>query len=119
MNCTNLANKLNNEANLPLRHEDIGDLDMFHVARRNYDSDYDDSGDDNSIITDREGFEEDNYWECTSFDLVTPELNRKVTLKSAPNRLLNIQKIKKMIDSNLTICPICEKNERECDGDSK
>ena len=67
MNRTNLANELNDEANLSLRHEDLDDLDMRHVALRDYDSDYDDSGYDNSIITAREGFEEDNCWEYTSY----------------------------------------------------
>ena len=108
-NRTNLAKKLNGEASLPLRYEDLDELDMRQIVQHDYDSDYDDSEDEDLIITDCEAFKEENYWECTSYDVVNLEVNRKATQKSAPNRLLDIQKIKKVIDSNLTVCPICEK----------
>ena len=91
-------------------YQDLPDL----VPRYDEDSD-----DEDLIITHSESYEQVNYSEYTATDVTPTEETRKETQKSAPNRLLNIKKMKKVIDSNLTVCPICETNGRElCDGDS-
>ena len=86
-------------------YQDLPDL----VPRYDDDSDDDDSDDEDLTINHTEG----------ATDETPSDKTRKLTQKSAPNRLLNLKKIKKVIDSNLTVCPICETNGRElCDGDS-
>ena len=78
-----------------------------------YDSDSEDDDSDNED-------DKSDVRVPTKPPLIVPKRGKAHHNKAAPNRLVNVIALKKIIDTNLIICPVCKSNDRKiCDGNSK
>ena len=130
MNCTNLNEIMNLEVCSPCSpaswqvNEDRVDLQALAgrgLAKRgdetcDYESDLEDlpelagrdDSDSDDDESDDESDDEDDFFDKPSYEKIR---------KSAPNRLVNVEKLKTVIEKNLTKCPVCKSQTRElCDG---
>ena len=127
MNPTNLNTTMDLEACTPASWRDDEDrLDLQVLVGRgdanndddesDDESDFDDlpelAGRDNSDsdddVSDDESDDEDDLFHKPSYEKIR---------NSAPNRLVNVQKMRTVIEKTLTKCPVCKNPKRElCDG---